>query len=160
MWRSVGKALWGCDQFWPQMKLVVLGWATANAEALIVEGGVLFRCKKFYSQAGVEKYTCPADSRGLTCDAIDNTLMMLLESVRGFCPMGAWGGDLTAIWTSQALGVTVKSVVPTGMQARKKNEAEGGQAAGGMGSNANNYDINRNSRCFRPDIGQQEGRVH
>ena len=159
MWRSVGKALWDSDQFWPQIKLVVLGWAAANAETLVGDEGVLFRCKKFYSQDVVQKYACPANTMGLTCDAVDNTLMMLLESVKIFSEDGQWGGDLTALWTSEALGMTVKLVVPTDMQARKKNDVEEMQPAGGTGRKGMNKDINRISRCFKPNKGQQDWRV-
>lgn len=74
--------------------------------------------------------------------------------------MRAWGGDVTALWTSQLLGMTVKLVVPTNIHVRK-NEADGRQPAVGRDIKANNYDVNRNSCSFSTrHTGQQEWRVH
>ncbi|CAM9288400.1 unnamed protein product, partial [Laminaria digitata] len=39
-WRSVAMAIWGTDEKWRQLKLMVLGWATAHANSLVGEGGI------------------------------------------------------------------------------------------------------------------------
>ncbi|CAM9890371.1 unnamed protein product, partial [Ectocarpus sp. 13 AM-2016] len=48
-WRAVAKVIWGNDCFWAQLKLVVLGWTAAHAEALVAESGPLFKDPRFYT---------------------------------------------------------------------------------------------------------------
>lgn len=55
-WRSLAKCLWGSDEYWVQVKLVVLGWAAGNTEDLVGEGRILHECAKYYPYAIHKEY--------------------------------------------------------------------------------------------------------
>lgn len=86
-WRAVSMSIWGTQGNWRQVKLVILGWATANADALVGEGGVLHKCGKYYAGNIYEKHAC-LNEKNEHCSDLDNFKMMLLESVGLFCVEG------------------------------------------------------------------------
>lgn len=110
--------IWGTEENWRQVKLVVLGWAAVHADPLVGEGGILHKCSRYYAGKFHEKYVC-LNEEGKHCPDGDNFNMMLLESVGLFCVEGAWGGDLTAVWTA-ALRIPVKFLTPVDMKWRRE----------------------------------------
>lgn len=157
-WRAVSTCIWGSQDHWRQVKLVVLGWAAANADALVGEGGILHKCSKYYSGKFHEKYIF-LNEQGKHCPDCDNFKMMLLESVGSFCVDGTWGGDLTALLTAEALRIPVKFLTPVDMKWRREYDAADRKAPTGLGRRGLSMDDHRHSRVFVPQGARVKFRV-
>lgn len=157
-WRSVAMAIWGTDEKWCQLKLMVLGWATAHADSLVGEGGVLHKCGKYYAERFHEEYVF-RNAVGVHCPDRDNYKMMLLGSIEHFCEDGVWGGDLTALLVAQALRVPVKFLSPADMKSRVQYDTQGREPPHGIGKQGLQLDDHRHSRSFVPHCSRLKLRV-
>lgn len=146
LWRAVSHGLWGDDSFWRQLKLVVLGYAAANAEDLVGENRHLHASSLYYENGVHEKFQVVVD--GILSDMPDTYEMMLLSHVAKMCPAKVWGTGLCAYLASEALGIKLKVVDPTDMRSRKRQDAEIPER--GTGRNGSTFDDQRVSRNFSP----------
>lgn len=149
-WRASAKALWGSDDYWCHLKLVVLGWSSINVEYLVGCGGPLHENGSHYEEHIHAKYIYRDESGG-TDYRRDNYAAMLLENVGYFCPNRRYAGDITGILVAEALEVVFKMVVPVDMQARKREEAAGRVGpCRGTGRDGSVFGDNRHSRRVVP----------
>lgn len=130
-WRALAMGIWGSDGFWIQLKLAVLAWTAANAEELVSEGRILWKCDRYFSQR-VMKYA-RFTSRGDDVSTRADNTKMVIASVGWFGKPNVWGGDLTMLMASQALRLRVKLVAPIDRKSRKVRDARESLAARGMG---------------------------
>eukprot|EP00904_Undaria_pinnatifida_P010382 jgi/Undpi1/6474/HiC_scaffold_20.g08953.m1 len=149
-WRAFSMAIWGTAKYWRQVKLVVLGWATANVDALVGEGGILHKCGTYYPDRCYKKHIF-LNAEGEHCPDRDNYKMMLLASIGLFCEDHVWGGYLTALLAAHALRIPVKFLVPTDKRSRMRYDREGQEPPHGTGRDGLQIDDNRHSRAFVPD---------
>ena len=145
-WRAITKGLWGSDEYWQQVKLVVLAWTAARGQDLLDDDdATIYVSNEIYSRHSV------FDANGNRTGDDGSFYKMLLESVVVFCEPGEWGGDITALMVSQAFGITVKVVVPTDMDARKRRDNEDNPSPFGTGRDGSNMEDDcRQSRSFVP----------
>ena len=157
-WRAFSMAIWGTAKYWRQVKLVVLGWATANVDALVGEGGILHKCGTYYPDRCYKEHIF-LNAEGEHCPDRDNYKMMLLASIELFCGDHVWGGYLTALLAAHALRIPVKFLVPTDKRSRMRYDRErrmrydreGQEPPHGTGRDGLQIDDNRHSRAFVPD---------
>eukprot|EP00904_Undaria_pinnatifida_P011839 jgi/Undpi1/7786/HiC_scaffold_23.g10259.m1 len=149
-WRAFSMAIWGTAKYWRQVKLVVLGWATANVDALVGEGGILHKCGTYYPDRCYKEHIF-LNAEGEHCPDRDNYKMMLLASIGLFCGDHVWGGYLTALLAAHALRIPVKFLVPTDKRSRMRYDREGQEPPHGTGRDGLQIDDNRHSRAFVPD---------
>lgn len=124
-WRSVSRVLWGCDEYWPQLKLVVLGWAFANVELLLgervpscLEGSQCFDEDIYEKHRRSLLDAQDSDQRRAAFAAI------LREHIARFCLDRAWGGPVCAIFVAERLGVVTKMIDPLDLLSRKRQDAQ------------------------------------
>lgn len=152
-WRSLAKCLWESDEYWSQLKLVVLAWAAAHAEELVSEGRVLSDFSLHFSDdihAGLG-YAYSATRVG-AAPSVAQTSRMLLASVAYYCEDTVWGSDFTLLLASQALKITVKLLSPNDMMVRKRDESSATPGTiRGAGRKGDKVDDTRLSQTFLPD---------
>lgn len=159
-WRSLARCLWETDEFWAQLKLVVLAWAAANAEDLVSEGRILSDFTKYYSSDIHGAFAVTANRLGDAATVADKS-KMLIASVADFSKPACWGGDLTMLLASQALRITVKLVCPIDMMSRKRDEASATLETDRGSSRKDNInpEDSRHSQTFLPDDAVSSLRV-
>lgn len=154
-WRAVSKALWGADEYWRQLKLVVLGWSSVNVEALVGTGGVLHVNAIHYDEAIHMRHTYRGPN-GEIDHRRDDYASMLRENIARFCGDRIWGGDLCGILVAEMLGVVVKTAIPTDMLARRRVDAPGGrEPTRGSGRKGTTFSDQRLSRSDVPTRGRK-----
>lgn len=122
LWRSVTCALWGTDEFWCQLKLVVLGWSSLNVDALVGTGGPL-HYNDIHYEGHIYKKHVVRGADGKHDHRDDDYRSMLLENIAWFCKDKRWAGDLSLLLVAECLGVVTKMAIPTDMLGRKKKDA-------------------------------------
>lgn len=160
-WRSLSQSIWGFQGYWMQLKLFVLAWSVANAEALVIdEGGILTELGGLYwNTADHAKYSRFSSKEGNDVSTSDDKLRVLMACVGRFCKPKQWGGDLTLLLASQALRIKVKMVNPSDRKWRLEYDARGERPAG-FGRKGSNFEDCRLSREFAPDTAQLVYHVH
>lgn len=159
-WRSVARALWGTDEYWRQLKLVILAWSSVNTEALVGKSGPLFENANHYDEAVHVRHVYRGPS-GEKDHSRDDYASMLLENVANFCENKVWGGCLGTVLVAERLGVVVKMLNPNDMRARIRADAMGANATGvaprGTASyGRDEFGDNRNSFTQVPTGGRKE----
>lgn len=142
-WRALAYAMWGTDEYWVQLKLVILAWCVANTELLLAEGRALYDDTKFYPERIHRKYG--GFKEGDDVSTSDHRFRMLIASVEYYTSDTVWGSDLTMLMASQALRITVKILHPMDKKSRDVYDAAGRQPAHGTGRKGDKCEDYRHS---------------
>jgi len=141
--------MWGTDEYWVQLKLVILAWCVANTELLLAEGRALYDDTKFYPERIHREYG--GFKEGDDVSTTEHRFRMLIASVEYYTSDTVWGSDLTMLMASQALRITVKILHPMDKKSRDVYDAAGRQPAHGTGRKGDKCEDYRHSQVFLPD---------
>ena len=148
LWRAVSRGLWGIDEYWLQLKLVVLGWGFENVEALLGE-----RVPECFKNAGCYENDIyrKHDSSLAAAQSEDQRVAafapLLREHIASRCANKAWGGPICAILVAERFGLVVKVIDPGDFLSRRERDA---QSHSGGCTDDDHFEDNRLSRQYTP----------